>query len=292
MSAVADAQAAASSSRAAGSFTRRVSSRRPRDVAMTGMTGRRARSSARPRGCPVTRRRFSEIVRTSATTVSRERTSTRVTHDARSRRDALGRFAASIAGFLTFESATGADGAASVFRHVQQGSGRPDRGPDPGHRRDLRRARVHRRRLGADRALLHDVPAPTFPCDLSQLNTKASTRIQPALGARAADSVRGRADPYAVQDILQSVTQTESMLKSNNARVKVDFEGPKTYLELVDTSIVAFLEEVPAEKVAEGKGLRRLRLKRRRHLAGEPGVQTRQGRRAERGPRGDRVRRA
>ena len=91
------------------------------------------------------------------------------------------------------------------------------------------------------------------------------------------------ADPYAVQDILQSVTQTESMLKSNNARVKVDFEGPKTYLELVDPSIVAFLEEVPAEKVAEGEGaVRRLRLKRRRHLAGEPGVQTRQGRRAER----------
>ena len=63
------------------------------------------------------------------------------------------------------------------------------------------------------------------------------------------------ADPYAVQDILQAVTQTESMLKSNNARVKVDFEGPKTYLELVVPPSSAFLEEVPAEKVAEGKAL-------------------------------------
>ena len=99
-------------------------------------------------------------------------------------------------------------------------------------------------------------PAPTFPCDLSQLNTKASTRISGPL-ARALPTLSEAygADPYAVQDILQSVTQTESMLKSNNARVKVDFEGPRTFLELVDSSIVAFLEEVPADKVAEGKSL-------------------------------------
>jgi hypothetical protein len=99
-------------------------------------------------------------------------------------------------------------------------------------------------------------PAPTFPCDLSQPSVKISSRVSgPLKRSLPTLSEAYGADPYAVQDILQSVTQTESMLKSNNARVKVDFEGPKTYLELVDSSIVAFLEEVPAEKVAEGKAL-------------------------------------
>ena len=257
MSAVADAQAAASSSRAAGSFTRRVSSRRPRDVAMTGMTGRRralVRASSRlPRDETAA---FSEIVRTSATTVSRERTSTRVTHDARSRRDALGRFAASIAGFLTFESTTALTAPPASFAMFNKDLDVPIEDP-------IQAIAV----IYAVRACIGDVlaqielfsttcPAPTFPCDLSQLNTKASTRISGPL-ARALPTLSEAygADPYAVQDILQSVTQTESMLKSNNARVKVDFEGPKTYLELVDSSIVAFLEEVPAEKVAEGKAL-------------------------------------
>ena len=196
-----------------------------------------------------------EVLRTSATTVSRERTST-PPHDARSRRDALGRFAASIAGFLSFESTAALTAPPASFAMFNKDLDVPIEDP-------IQAIAV----IYAVRACIGDVlaqmelfattcPAPTFPCDLSQLNTKASTRISGPL-ARALPALTEAygADPYAVQDILQSVTQTESMLKSNNARVKVDFEGPKTYLELVDSSIVAFLEEVPAEKVAEGKAL-------------------------------------
>tara|TARA_B110000977_G_scaffold201849_2_gene299309 strand:+ start:4928 stop:5776 length:849 start_codon:yes stop_codon:yes gene_type:complete len=99
-------------------------------------------------------------------------------------------------------------------------------------------------------------PAPVFPCDLSQLSTKASTRISgPLKRALPALTEAYGADPYAVQDIIQSVSTTEAMLMANNARVKVDFKSPAEYFNLVDSSIVSFLEEVPPEKLAEGKEL-------------------------------------
>ena len=99
-------------------------------------------------------------------------------------------------------------------------------------------------------------PAPVFPCDLSQLSSKASTRVSgPLKRSLPALTEAFGCDPYAVQDIVQSVSTTEAMLMANNARVKVDFKSPTTYFELVDASIVAFLEEVPPEKLAQGKAL-------------------------------------
>ena len=247
MLAMADAQVAASSSRAAVSLTRRVSSRRPRDFAASASNPR----AATGRRCPLVRA-SSETRRTNSTTIP-QRAST--TPPVRSRRDALGRFAVSVAGFFSVESiaATAPPASLAMF----------NKDLDVPIEDPIQAIAV----VYAVRACIGDVlnqielfsttcPAPTFPCDLSQLNTKASTRISGPL-ARALPTLSEAygADPYAVQDILQSVTQTESMLKSNNARVKVDFEGPKTFLELVDSSIAAFLEEVPAEKVAEGKTL-------------------------------------
>ena len=53
-------------------------------------------------------------------------------------------------------------------------------------------------------------PAPVFPCDLSQALTKTSTRVSGPL-ARSLPTLSDAygADPYAVQDIIQSVTTTE-----------------------------------------------------------------------------------
>ena len=97
-------------------------------------------------------------------------------------------------------------------------------------------------------------PAPVFPCDLSQLSTKTSTRVSgPLKRALPALTEAYGADPYAVQDIIQSVSTTEAMFMANNARVNVDFKSPAGYLNLVETTIDEFLEQVPPEKVQEGK---------------------------------------
>ena len=93
-------------------------------------------------------------------------------------------------------------------------------------------------------------PAPTFPCDLSQALNKTSTRVSgPAGGSLPTLSDAYGADPYAVQDIIQSVSTSEAMLKANNARVKVDFDGPAEYLAFVDTS-----HHQPAERSVPGRG--------------------------------------
>lgn len=97
-------------------------------------------------------------------------------------------------------------------------------------------------------------PAPTFPCDLSQLSVKTSTRVSgPLKRSLPALSEAYGADPYAVQDILQSTSTCEAMLYANNARVKVDFKGPATFLNLVDDSIAALLTEIPEDALAAGK---------------------------------------
>jgi len=97
-------------------------------------------------------------------------------------------------------------------------------------------------------------PAPVFPCDLSQLSVKTSSRVSGPLkrSLPTLSEVYG-ADPYAVEDILQSVVTTEAMLYANNARVKVDFSGPETFLNLVEETIAALLLEVPEEAVAAGR---------------------------------------
>ena len=104
-------------------------------------------------------------------------------------------------------------------------------------------------------ALFEDTcPAPVFPCDLSQLSTKTSTRISgPLKRCLPTLSETYGADPYAVQDILQSTSTCEAMLYANNARVKVDFKGPATFLNLVDDSIAALLTEIPEDALAAGK---------------------------------------
>lgn len=104
-------------------------------------------------------------------------------------------------------------------------------------------------------ALFEDTcPAPTFPCDLSQLSVKTSTRVSgPLKRSLPALSEAYGADPYAVQDILQSTSTCEAMLYANNARVKVDFKGPATFLNLVDDSIAALLTEIPEDALAAGK---------------------------------------
>ena len=104
-------------------------------------------------------------------------------------------------------------------------------------------------------ALFEDTcPAPTFPCDLSQLSVKTSTRVSgPLKRSLPALSEAYGADPYAVQDILQSTSTCEAMLYANNARVKVDFKGPATFLNLVDDSVAALLTEIPEDALAAGK---------------------------------------
>ena len=97
-------------------------------------------------------------------------------------------------------------------------------------------------------------PAPTFPCDLSQALNKTSTRVSGPL-ARSLPTLSDAygADPYAVQDIIQSVSTSEAMLKANNARVKVDFDGPAEYLALVDTSITNLLNDLSPDVVEAGR---------------------------------------
>jgi hypothetical protein len=97
-------------------------------------------------------------------------------------------------------------------------------------------------------------PAPTFPCDLSQPSVKISSRVSgPLKRSLPTLSEAYGADPYAVQDILQSVSTSEAMLYANMARVKVDFKGPVTFLDLVDSTIAAFLEELPEDARNAGR---------------------------------------
>lgn len=97
-------------------------------------------------------------------------------------------------------------------------------------------------------------PAPVFPCDLSQALTKTSTRVSGPL-ARSLPTLSDAygADPYAVQDIIQSVTTTEAMLKANNARVKVNFDDPVEYLDLVNRSINDLLNDLSPDAVEAGR---------------------------------------
>eukprot|EP00227_Mantoniella_beaufortii_P009257 CAMPEP_0197589290 /NCGR_PEP_ID=MMETSP1326-20131121/10282_1 /TAXON_ID=1155430 /ORGANISM="Genus nov. species nov., Strain RCC2288" /LENGTH=271 /DNA_ID=CAMNT_0043154207 /DNA_START=53 /DNA_END=868 /DNA_ORIENTATION=- len=97
-------------------------------------------------------------------------------------------------------------------------------------------------------------PAPVFPCDLSQISTKTATRVSgPLKRSLPTLSEAYGADPYAVQDIIQSVSTTEAMLMANNARVKVDWKGPTTFLNLVNDSIDALLADVSPDAVAGGQ---------------------------------------
>lgn len=56
-----------------------------------------------------------------------------------------------------------------------------------------------------------------------------------------------------MQDILQSVSTCEAMLYANNARVKVDFVGPTTFLNLVEETVASLLQEIPAEALEAGR---------------------------------------
>ena len=97
-------------------------------------------------------------------------------------------------------------------------------------------------------------PAPTFPCDLSQLSVKMSSRVSgPLKRCLPTLSDAYGADPYGVEDVLQSVSTTEAMLYANMARVKVDFKGPAEFLTLVDRSIDSLLTEIPADALEAGK---------------------------------------
>lgn len=70
---------------------------------------------------------------------------------------------------------------------------------------------------------------------------------------RPSSSTHAGADPYTVQDILQSVSTCEAMLYANMARVKVDFKGPATFLNLVEDTVASFLQDIPAEALEAGK---------------------------------------
>jgi hypothetical protein len=52
------------------------------------------------------------------------------------------------------------------------------------------------------------------------------------------------ADPYAADDILQALTQAEAILKSNNARIRVDWTGPVDMLQLAKASLSEVLDGV------------------------------------------------
>ena len=97
-------------------------------------------------------------------------------------------------------------------------------------------------------------PAPTFPCDLSQLSIKCSSRVSgPLKRSLPTISEAYGADPYAADDIIQSVSTSEAMLYANMARVKVDWKGPAEFLTLVKGSIDSFLGDLPPEALEEGK---------------------------------------
>lgn len=52
------------------------------------------------------------------------------------------------------------------------------------------------------------------------------------------------ADPYAADDVSSALLQAESIMKSNNARVAVDWKGPVDMLNLADASLTQLLEDV------------------------------------------------
>ena len=93
---------------------------------------------------------------------------------------------------------------------------------------------------------------PTFPCDLSQPSVKISSRVSgPLKRSLPTLSEAYGVDPYAVQDILQSVSTSEAMLYANMARVKVDFKGPVTPDPPTPPS--PFLEELPEDARNAGR---------------------------------------
>mmetsp|Transcript_17103 Transcript_17103/g.55943 ORF Transcript_17103/g.55943 Transcript_17103/m.55943 type:complete len:241 (-) Transcript_17103:149-871(-) len=97
-------------------------------------------------------------------------------------------------------------------------------------------------------------PAPTFPCDLSRLTVKASSRVSgPLKRSLPTLTEKLEADPYAAEATLQSVASAEAILYSNNARVKVDWKGPVANLALAETDLSEVLIGLPAEAVDKAK---------------------------------------
>uniref|UniRef100_A0A7S0R6R2 Uncharacterized protein n=1 Tax=Pyramimonas obovata TaxID=1411642 RepID=A0A7S0R6R2_9CHLO len=95
-----------------------------------------------------------------------------------------------------------------------------------------------------------DCPAPTYTCDMSQLLKKASGRVSGPLNRTLPTLIEElEADPYASDDVLQAVTQAEAILKSNNARIKVDWTGPVEMLGLANASLAEVLDGIEPEKV-------------------------------------------
>ena len=54
------------------------------------------------------------------------------------------------------------------------------------------------------------------------------------------------ADPYTADDAKAALLQAEAMLKSNDARVRVDWKGPVEMLDLADGSLSQMLQDVSA----------------------------------------------
>lgn len=95
-----------------------------------------------------------------------------------------------------------------------------------------------------------DCPAPTFSCDMSQLLKKSSGRVSGPLGRTLPALIEELgADPYLSDDVLAAMLQAEAILKSNNARVRVDWEGPVAMIKLASASLVEMLGDLEAEDV-------------------------------------------
>eukprot|EP00854_Cymbomonas_tetramitiformis_P005404 gene5404-6555_t len=99
-----------------------------------------------------------------------------------------------------------------------------------------------------------DCPAPTFSCDMSQLLKKASGRVSGPLGRTIPTLVEELdSDPYTADDAVQAVLQAEAMLKSNNARIKVDWTGPVEMLTLANGSLEDILADIEPEDLKEAE---------------------------------------
>mmetsp|Transcript_37377 Transcript_37377/g.71624 ORF Transcript_37377/g.71624 Transcript_37377/m.71624 type:complete len:233 (+) Transcript_37377:84-782(+) len=99
-----------------------------------------------------------------------------------------------------------------------------------------------------------DCVAPTYNCDLSQLLKKSSGRISGPMG-RSLPAIINElgADPYAADDVSSALLQAESIMKSNNARVAVDWKGPVDMLNLADASLTQLLEDLEPADVQAAK---------------------------------------
>jgi len=89
---------------------------------------------------------------------------------------------------------------------------------------------------------------------MSQLLKKASGRVSGPLGRTLPTLIEDlEADPYAADDILQALTQAEAILKSNNARIRVDWTGPVDMLQLAKASLSEVLDGIDPAAVKEAE---------------------------------------